>query len=183
MAQETIASYPQQDWWHRKVVKEADHDVLRMGERIGNIIAMFFIVFVALIFINIQVQDYGFFTGDFGLPEQIIFYGSLLYGVIPSFVRAATGRRNLGRFVDLFGSIFFILAATYLLITFPFDFTHLLDFLPSSVRPEFSWFNNDLFRLLFELAIVVSVISLVYNAILYISVRRELMSRVVAKGP
>jgi flagellar biosynthesis protein FlhB len=172
-----MAPYPPQDWWHRKVVKEADHDILKMGERIGNIIAMFFIVFVVLIFINIQVQGYGFFTTKFGPVEQLVFYGSLLFGGIPSFIRAATGRRNLGRLVDLVGSVLFIVAAIYLLAVFPFDFTHLLDFLPSSVRPEFSWFNNDLFRLLFELAIVISVISLVYNAILYLSVRRELRTR------
>jgi hypothetical protein len=145
MAQETGASYRSYGWWRRKVVKEADHDLLRMGERIGNIIAMFFIVFVALIFINIQLQGNGFFTDDFGLPEEILFYGSLLFGVIPSFVRAAAGRRNLGRFVDLFGSALFIVAATYLLIIFPFDFTSLLTFLSPGVQAAFSWFNNDLF--------------------------------------
>lgn len=164
------------DWWHRKVVKEADHDLLKMGERIGNIIAMFFIVFVALIFINIQLQNQGFFTSEFDLLAQVLFYGSLLYGVIPSLLRAAIGRRNLGRFADLFGSALFIVAGTYFLITFPFDFALLLNLLPFEVSTDASWLNN-LFRLLFELAVIITAISLVYNIVLYISVRKELRSR------
>ncbi len=178
-----MTPYPQPSWWHRKVAKEADHDLLRMGERIGNIIAMFFIVFVVLIFINIQVQDYGFFTTKFGPLEQLLFYGSLLFGVIPSFIRAAIGRRNLGRLADLFGSILFIAVTIYLLVIFPFDFTRLLDLLPSAVLPDFNWFTNDLFRLFFELAIMLSVISLVYNAILYTAVRRELRARGARVAP
>jgi hypothetical protein len=177
MAQETITSYSRPSWWHRKVVKDADRDRLRLGERIGNIIAMFFIVLFVVILINIQVQDYGFFTTKFGPLEELLFYGSLLFGLIPSFIRAATGRRNLGRLADLFGSALFIGVAVYLLMTFPFDFTRLLDLLPSTIRPGFSWFTNDLVRLLLELAIVVSVISLAYNAILYVSVRKELRTR------
>jgi hypothetical protein len=153
-----------------------------MGERIGNIIAMFFIVFIALIFINIQLQGQGFFTADFGPLEQLLFYGSLLFGVIPAFIRAATGRRNLGRLADLFGSVVFIVAASYLLVTFPFDFSSLLSLLPFAVSTNASWLN-DLFRALFELAIFISAITLVYNAILYIAVRKELRARGVATSP
>jgi hypothetical protein len=186
MVQETPLPYSQPSWWHRKVVKEADRDPLRMGERIGNIIAMFFIVFFVLVLIDIQITNYGFFTTKFGPFEQLLFYGSLLFGLIPSFLRAATGRRNLGRLADLFGSVVFVVVAIYLLMTFPFDFTRLVDLLPSAVRSSFDWFTNDLVRLLWELAIVVSVISLVYNAILYVSVRKELRargSRSVATAP
>ncbi len=176
MAQETVTPYPRTSWWHRKVVKEADRDPLRMGERIGNVIAMFFIVLVALIFIDIQVQGQGFFTADFGPLAQLLFYGSLLFGLIPSFIRAASGRRNLGRLADLFGSVVFIVAVSYLLVTFPFDFASLLSLLPSTMSIDASWLNN-LFRALFELSIVISAITLVYNAILYISVRKELRVR------
>lgn len=176
MAQETVTAYPRTSWWHRKVVKEADHDLLRMGERIGNIIAMFFIVLVVLIFINIQIQGQGFFTASFGPLEQLLFYGSLLFGVIPSFIRAATGGRNLGRLVDLFGSVVFIVAASYLLVTFPFDFASLLSLLPFTVSMDASWLNG-LFRLLFELSIAITAISLAYNTVLYISVRKELRAR------
>jgi len=177
MAQATTAPPAHGSWWDRMVMKEADRDRMGMGERIGNIIGMFFIVFVALIFIDIQLNDYGFFTSSFGPVEQVAFYAPLLYGLVPSLVKAATGRRNLGRLFDLIGSVLFIIAGSYLLIVFPFDFTQLLDILPAGIRPSWDWFNNDLFKALLTIGLVIGAISTVYNAILYVSVRGELRDR------
>jgi hypothetical protein len=177
MTQEPIPAYTPMSWWQRKVSKEADRDILKMGERIGNVIAIVLIVVFALILIDFQLSDNGFFTSAFGPVEQVLFYGSLLYGIVPSLMRAAVGKRNQGRFADLFGSLFSIIVLSYFLVTFPFDFTVLLGYLPASIQPAFSWFTNDLVRVLFMVGIVVTAITLVYNTVLYVFVRRELNIR------
>lgn len=182
MTQETVPAYTPMSWWQRHVSREANRDLLKLGERIGNVVAIAFIVIFAVILIDFQVSNNGFFTASFGPVEQFLFYGSLLYGIIPSLVRAATGRRNLGRFADLFGSLFSIIALSYFLVTFPFDFTALLNYLPANIRPSFDWFTNDLVKLLFMLGIVVTAITMVYNAILFVFVRQELKVRNAGMG-
>lgn len=172
------------DWWHRTVVREADRNTIRTGERIGNIVAIFFIVLLFLILVSVQAGGVGFFTDAFGPLEQVLFYGSLLYGIFPSLVRTFTANKNLGRLADIGGSVLFIVAALWLLYVFPFDLPALVDYLLGPFSSAFVWATNDLARLVLEVGLFISVISVVYNAALYLSVRGELRDRKAAgAGP
>jgi flagellar biosynthesis protein FlhB len=177
MTQGATTAYTPTSWWQRHVSKEADRDVLKLGERIGNIVAIVIIMIIAWFFLDIEFQKNAFFTSSFGPVEQFLFYGTLLYGIVPSLVRAITGRKNLGRFADLFGTLFGIVAISYFLVVFPFDFSYLVTLLPANIQPSFSWFTNDLVKMLFTIGLVISIIALVYNAILFFFVRRELKAR------
>ncbi len=164
-------------WWHRAVAREADRNSIGTGERIGNIIGIFFILLFFLILLDIQFSGAGFFTDGFGPLEMALLYGSLLYGVFPSLLRAFTANRNLGRLADIIGSVIFVVAASYLLAVFPFDVPSLLDYLFGSASEAFFWVTNELMRTVLLLAIIVSVISAAYNVVLYLAVRDALSGR------
>jgi hypothetical protein len=165
------------------VLREASRERLGLGERLGNIIALFFILLVFVILIDIQMSDAGFFTTEFGPLEELVFFGAFLYGVFPCLIKLFTGSRNLGRLTDVIGSIIFVLAGTYLLLVYPFDFTALPEYLFGAASEAFSWLSNELVMTLWGLAIVISAISAVYNGILFAGVRRELVKRRNAPEP
>jgi len=163
--------------WGNNVRKEADREKLGIGERLGNVVGLIIIAAVALVFMDVQAKDQGFFTSGFGTAEQLAFYGSLLFGIVPSVVRAIAGRRNFGRLMDIINSVVFITAWSYLLTVFPFDFPRLWEYLPTAVEAITSWMSNDLVRLFMTMAIIITTIITVYNIIMYWEVRRELRSR------
>lgn len=157
--------------------READRERVGMGERIGGAIGAIFIVIIFVLLIDIQNQEVGFFTAEFGPLEQVLFYGSLLYGLFPNLLRLITGSRNLGRLADAIGSVIFVIAGSYLLIIFPFDFPALVQYLFGSASSAFSWITNDLVKLVWMIGIVISALSAAYNIPLFVSVHRELRSR------
>jgi hypothetical protein len=174
---------PPLGWWHRTVAREADRNRLGTAERIGNVIGIFFVLLFFIILIDIQVSGSGFFTDAFGPLEQVLLYGSLLYGVFPSLVRAFTSDRNLGRLADIIGSVIFVAAASYLLWVFPFDVPSLLDYLLGPASEAFPWITNELARAVLLLGIVISIISAAYNVVLYLAVRDELKGRTQGTAP
>ena len=165
-------------WWQRQASREAGRDRLGAGERAGNIVGIAVIAAIFLLFLHIQYNDvFGFFTSAFGPAEQLAFYGSLLFGIVPNLTRALTGSRNAGRLTDVASSIVFVVAGTYLLITFPFDFSHLIALAPDDVEARLSWVTNSLFMLLLRIVLVLSVLGAAFNAWMYLSVRDELLRR------
>jgi hypothetical protein len=167
-------------WWHRTIAREADRNRIGTGERIGNLIGIFFILLFFTVLIDVQVSEVGFFTGEFGPLEQLLLYGSLLYGIFPALLKAFTANRNLGRLAEIIGSIIFVIAAGYLLAVFPFDVPSLMDYLFGPAGGAFFWITNDLAKMVILFAIVVTMISLAYSVIVYLAVRNELSERRIA---
>ena len=111
--------------WTESIAKrEAARDVMRNGERVGEAFAILFFYLVILFFVVNQVDDTGFFTTGFGSTEMVLFYGGLIFGMIAPILRLILGRRNKVRPVELISNGFFVIAASYLLSVFPFDFAH-----------------------------------------------------------
>ncbi|NLK25066.1 MAG: hypothetical protein GX307_00610 [Euryarchaeota archaeon] len=162
--------------WEGHVQKEADREVLGLGDRAGNIVAIPFIVLVVAILLYLQGRGY-IFTSEFNAVDEILFYGSLLFGIIPNVVRATTARRNLGRFFDIIGSLIFIAVGTYLLMKFPFDFDNLYLIAPQELQFALQWISNSIVKILLGLAIFITSLSVIYNGILLIAVRDELIRR------
>jgi len=158
-------------WTEGVVKREAARDVMSMGQRLGEAVAIAFSLIVLLFFVANQVQDTGFFTSSFGAAEMVLFYGSLLFGMAAPMLRLFLGRRNKVRPVELISTGFFIVATSYLLYVFPFDFSHLADLLPGSIQFLLDWITNDIAEALFGLAIVVATFASVWMAFLYVMVR------------
>ena len=158
-------------WTERIVKKEAAREVMRPGERFGEALAMVIILLVLLFFINNQTQDTGFFTSEFGTTEMVLFYGSLLFGLFPPFLRLYLGRRNHVRPVEIVGNALFVVAAAYLLWVFPFDFSHLPDLFPESMQFLLDWITDDLAVVLMSFVIVIAIIASVWTGFVYIMVR------------
>jgi uncharacterized membrane protein YkvI len=182
MAQDSASQAQFYDWWHSKVMKEADRERLGLGERIGNVVAIVIIALIGGFFVYLQQSGNGFFTPDFGTVEAMAFYIPLVFGAVVCLVRAVQGSRNLGRLLDVIGALLFLVAGSYLLVTFPFDVSRLVDLLPASWQDGFQWVSNDLFEALLMIAIIINIVSLAYNIVLYLSVRNELGNRAARTG-
>jgi hypothetical protein len=154
--------------------REVARDRLKLGDYIGESIIIVLTALVALFFVDNQMQETGFFTSDFGAVEMALFYGSLLYGMVPPVLRMIGGRRNAVRPFEVLGNVIFIVAAVYLLYVFPFDMSHLTDLFPSSLKFILDWMTDDIAKLLFAFAAIVSMLAAVWTAFLYVVVRRRL---------
>ncbi|MDD1770810.1 MAG: hypothetical protein LUO79_06975, partial [Methanomassiliicoccales archaeon] len=108
-------------------------------------------------------------TGD-----QILFFAWIVVGMLPPLGRLILGRRNATRILDIISTGFFIIVSIWFMITFPFDFSHIADVLPSSLQFLLSWVTNDFVKGLFVFGIVVSAIMVVYTTLLYLAVRKKL---------
>ena len=165
-------------WWQRAVSKEADRERLGAGERGGNLIGAAFIAAFVLVVRYLQdgLLD-GFFTSGFGAAEQAAFYGSMLFGTVPNLARALTGRRNIGRLVEVLSAAVSVASWSYLLTVFPFDFGQLVALLPAGIQGSFGGAVNGLFRLLIVIGMVISVLGAAYAVVMYFYVWQELRGR------
>jgi hypothetical protein len=158
-------------WADNIAKKEADRDVLSSSARFGGAISIVIIFLIFLFFVSNQIQDTGFFTSEFGTIEMAFFYGSLLFGMFAPLLRMFLGKRNQVRPVELISNLFFVIAASYLLSVFPFDFTHLADLLPESIKFIFDWITNDIVMVALSLIIVLVIAVSIWTAFLYVIVR------------
>jgi hypothetical protein len=163
------------NWFARRVEAEAKKDTLPYSERVGNVVAVVVIILVTLYFVAHQMWLTGFFTSKFGSAEMLLFYASLLYGLVPTGIRSLVGRKNLARLFDVFGSVLFTITLVWLYVIFPFDFAYFADVLPSFLRFLLQWISNDIARVLMMLGIIVAPVMAVYTVILYVFVRKELL--------
>lgn len=162
--------------WTGHVRREADKERMGVGERIGNVVAIAFIVFFAFLLFYLQNRGY-IFTAEFSDADTVLLYGVILFSIVPNLVRAITGRRNLGRLFDIISGLIFLVVGAYFLTKFPFHFDDLYTILPGSIQDSFSWFNDSVFRLLFQIALVITALSAAYQSVMYVLVRNELRRR------
>jgi type IV secretory pathway VirB2 component (pilin) len=168
------------NWFDRRAEAEAKKDNMPYSERAGNIVGVVVGLLIVLHFVGHQSGSTGFFTSEFGTLEMLLFYGSLMYGIVSSVLKGLFGRKNLGRLFDIFQAILFVVATVWLFVVFPFDFAHLADVLPDFLRFLVQWISNDVARVLMVLGIIVSLIMAIYTATFYVLVRKELSKRASA---
>ncbi len=165
------------DWMSRNAEREAKRDVISFPERMGQFIAVAIIIAIALFFWGGQAKGTGFFTSSFDSLDSILFYGVLLFGAIPPLLKLILGRRNIVRPVEIFNAFLVLIAASWFLITFPFDFSQFPSLFPENLRFLVSWISDGLVKFLLVLGIIASVISIIVSSITYISVRRILKTQ------
>ena len=162
------------NWFARRAEAEAKKDTLSYSERVGNIVGVAVGFLIVFFFVAHQTGSTGFFTSKFNTIEMLLFYGSLMFGIVSTALKGLFGRKNLARLVDVFGSILAAVAITWLFVVFPFDFAYFADVLPSFLRFLLEWISNDIARVLMVLGIIVTLVVAIYTAIFYVLVRREL---------
>jgi len=162
------------NWFAKHVEREAKKDTIPYSERVGNIVGVVVGLLIVLYFVAHQMWSTGFFTSKFDTLEMLLFYGSLMFGIVSTALRGLFGRKNLGRLFDVFGLIFVAVAITWLFVVFPFDFAYFADVLPSFLRFLLQWISNDIARVLMVLGIIATLLRAIYTAILYVFVHREL---------
>ncbi len=161
-------------WFDRLASKEAARDRMRPSDRTGQMIGAVFSLLFAVYFFALYNSHSGFFLSTFSSPDGILFFGIAIFGAAPSLMRAITGRKNSSRPMDIIVSISILVAAVWFSLSFPFDFSHLPNSLPESIRFLMSWISDGLARLFLLLAVVVSVFIIPYTTILYIIIRQKL---------
>ena len=105
-----------------------------------------------------------------------MFYIGLIFGIASPTLKVLFGRKNVVRLIDIIGGVPGVVAIAWLYIVFPFEFAYFADVLPEFLRFLVQWITNDIARILIILGTVVALINAIYNAILYVLVRRELDS-------
>jgi hypothetical protein len=128
-------------------------------------------VLMGLFFVAHQARSTGFFTGAFGGLEMLLLYGTLLYWIVTAAL-IIVGQKNLSRDLDLGGLFFAAIAVAWLLVAFPFDFAHVADASPDSLRFLVQWISNDIARVLMALSFIVHLGLAIYSAVLRVSVYR-----------
>jgi type IV secretory pathway VirB2 component (pilin) len=162
------------NWFARRAEAEAKKDIISFSERVGNIVGVVIGLLFVWFFVAHHTGSTGFFTSEFGTSEALLFYGSIMFGIVTTAFRGLFGRKNLARLFDIFEAILAAVAITWLFAVFPFDFAYLADVLPSFLRFLLQWISNDIAKVLMVLGIIVTLVMAIYTAIFYVLVRREL---------
>ncbi len=160
--------------WVRGAAGWQRGDRLRTGERLGEVVGVFISFLILLFFYENQVRGTGFFTTEFKLPEQILFYGPAVFGALIGLTRAAYGRRNAIRPLEILQAAFVAGAALWLVSVFPFDFANFTVLMPSAIRPALYWVTDGVAVIVLWLAAIGSFVNLLYTSALYATVRERL---------
>jgi hypothetical protein len=128
-------------------------------------------VLLGLFLVAHQTRSTGFFTATFGTLEMLLLYGTLLYWIATSAL-IIVGQKNLSRDLDLGGLFFAAVAVAWLLVVFPFDFAHVADTLPDSLRFLVQWISDDIARVLMALSLIAYLGLAIFSAVLRVSVYR-----------
>ena len=156
------------------IADKTNKDILRPAQRVGELFAVGVVLLLFGFFIYHQAADTGFFTEEFGAVEMFLLYGPLILSILPPFIRAFYGQRNLARPVEVVSNLFVAVAAMwYLFIVFPFEFAHLPDPLPDGLQPIISWIDNDIGKIMLALQLVAGPLTAIWNAGKYLVVRHQ----------
>jgi hypothetical protein len=161
-----------------RVREKTDKDVLATGQRLGELLSIVAMMLVFAFFAYHQVAHTGFFTAKFGALEMFCLYGPILVSLAAPGVRAVNGCRNPARPLEVVHFLFLGIAALWLLMVFPFNFSHLADALPGTLHFALSWITNDIGKVLLILQVIIGPISAFLTTWNYLSFRRRKLASI-----
>jgi hypothetical protein len=162
------------NWFARRAEAEAKKDILSFSERVGDAVGALVILLCLLFWVVHQTSSSGFFTSKFGPAETFVFYVPVVFGVVTAVAKVVVGRKNMLRPVETCMHACSAVVDVWMLVVFPFDFSHLADVLPDFLRFLLLWISNDVAKVLLTIGIIGLSAATVYTATLYVFVRREL---------
>ena len=113
----------------------------------------------------------GFFTPQFGSLGMLCLYGPILVALAAPASRAWNGRRNPARPLDVVMQLSLAAGSLWLLIVFPFNFSHLAEVLPGPIRFLISWITDDIGKIVMILQVVLGPITALTTTLKYFSIR------------
>jgi len=155
-----------------KTAKEELSDEIASDDKIASILLIVVNGLLGLCLIVHQTVSTGFFTSKFNTFEMILLYGFFIYWIITS-VLILIGQKHPSRNLDSYGGLFFAtFTIGWLIVIFPFQFTHFADVLPDFLRFLLQWISNEFAIVLLIILFVVHLILAVYSLILRLFVRK-----------
>ncbi len=155
-----------ENWFSRAKV-DAEKN-LPLNERVFGIAIVVFCVLMILFFGTHQIQTTGFFTSKFGVLEMLLFYGFWIFWITTASLEAILSQRLMSRIADTFGGLIFAtISIAFLLVLFPFEFTHLTRVLPESLRFLVQWISNDIARVIMVLLVIAHLAAAFYSPFAY----------------
>ncbi len=162
------------NWLDRQVKREARTDRISLSERGGQVAAAVGMLAVLLFFVAHQAWSTGFYTSEFGLAEAFLIYAPLSVGMFLALSRIAVGRKNSLRPFETGFTVFGLISFAWLLVVFPFAFSEFANVVPGFLRFLVSWVSDGVAQVVLVIAVIGTAAFAVYNAVLYVFVRREL---------
>lgn len=123
-----------------------------------------------------QSTNTGFFTDKFGLLEKFCLYVPIFISLTAPIVRAVNGRQNPSRPFDAATNLSLAISSFWLWLVFPFDFAHLGDVLPNSLRLIANLITNDIGRILLMLQWITGPITAIFTMLKYFFIRQQAIS-------
>lgn len=155
-----------------KTAKEELSDEIESNDKIASILLIVVNGLFGLYLIVHETVSTGFFTPKFSTFEMIMLYGIFIYWIITS-VLILIGQKHPSRDLDSYGGLFFAtFAIGWLIMIFPFEFTHFADLLPDFLRFIVQWISNEIALVLLILLFIIHLILAVYSLILRLYVRK-----------
>lgn len=134
---------------------QQSREVLQPFERVLEVLFTWLaMLLIGTFFLAHWLANTGFFTSEFGPTEMLALFGPMVLSLLAPIVRSATGLRNPGRLVEALANAALAVGSFWLLLVFPFDFSHFADVLPIVVQWMFWWVSNGIARLMLILQVV-----------------------------
>ena len=118
------------------------------------IIPLLGVMLVVGFFIAHQAWSTGFFNANFDLAEAVLFYGVFFFVALQVIAPIYLVNRRAITTVYSTAAIFCIVATAWLIIRYPFNFSHLTDVMPARTQFSRNRVTSDLGQLLVVLLLV-----------------------------
>lgn len=150
-----------------------DEPILTVAQRRSESLVIGAMLFVGGFFAYHQLSNTGLFTAKFGPLEMLALYAPILVSLAAPIVRALSGYRNPARPFDAATNLSLAIGSLWLVIIFPFEFSHLADVLPGAIRFGLSWITNDFGKLVLILQVILGLGTASATVYKYLAVRRR----------
>jgi len=151
-----------------------DQPELTKPQRWAGLYTVVLMLLLLAFFIIHQVQDSGFFTGQFGRAEMLALYAPIIISLAPPIQRLVQGKRNPARPLEAVTDFSLALGSLWLWKHFPFDFTHVADIFRPDMRFAFSWLTDNIARVILLLQVVLGSISGIATIVSYFRGRSDM---------
>ncbi len=147
-------------------------DEIATDDKVASIVLIVVNSLFGLYLIAHQMVSASFFTSGFSTFDMIMLYGIPTYWITTS-VLILIDQKHPSRDLDSYGGLFFAtFAIGWLIVIFPFEFTHFADVLPDSLRFLLQWISNEIALVILILLFIAHLILAVYSLILRLYVRK-----------
>ncbi len=147
--------------------------VLTTAQRRAGLYTVFAMLVLLGYFLYLQITNSGFFTDEFKWPEMLALYIPILLSMAAPIQRFITGKADSATAIEAVADFSMAIGALILLVTFPFDFSHLADPLPANMQFLFSWITDTVGKVILVLQIVIGSLSGLAKTRDYYRMKRE----------